>query len=72
MITTDAITTKNNQQEVLTEREVLTHAEAAEYLRMSERALYRAVDKGEVPSVKIGGKRKYRLTVLRWLLEGRA
>ena len=53
-----------------TKQEVLNHPEAAEYLRMSVRALYRAGDKGDVPFVKVGGRRKYSLAKLRRLIEG--
>lgn len=39
--------------------EILTYAEAAAVLKVSERTLYRLVDADEVPSFWLGGNRRF-------------
>jgi len=40
--------------------EVLTTRELAEYLRLSERSIYRLLERGEIPAVKVGGQWRFR------------
>lgn len=44
--------------------EILTHAEAARFLRIGERTLYRLVADGIVPRTLLGGSARYSRTEL--------
>jgi len=48
--------------------EVLTTRELAEYLRLSERSIYRLLERGEIPAVKVGGQWRFlKRAVDEWL-----
>jgi excisionase family DNA binding protein len=44
----------------MSESDLLTPAEAADYLRISERSLRRLVADGSLPATRIGSKRRHR------------
>ena len=49
-------------------REVLTLREVAEYLRMSRSTIYRLVQKGQIPAIKIASQWRFKKGVLdEWL-----
>lgn len=52
-------------------KEVLTPKEAAEYLSVHVRTLYRLVKKGEIPGRKVGGSWRFKKDALDAWLSGR-
>lgn len=47
---------------------VMTTKELAEYLRLSERSVYRLLERGEIPAVKVGGQWRFRKSAVdEWL-----
>lgn len=48
-----------------TEENFLSHKEAAEYLRVSEKALYNLCSLGEIPYFKFGRRNRYLAKALR-------
>ncbi len=58
---------RNPQSEIYV-REVLTPREAAEYLSIHVRTIYRLVKKGEIPGRKVGGSWRFKKDALdEWL-----
>ena len=50
--------------------EILTIREVADYLKVTERTLYRLVQDGEVPGFKVGGSWRFRRGDLeRWITQ---
>lgn len=48
--------------------EVLTTRELAEYLKLSERSIYRLLERGEIPAFKVGGQWRFRKSAVdEWL-----
>src|SRR5690606_11981695 len=48
--------------------EVLTTKQLAEYLKLSERSVYRLLERGEIPAVKVGGQWRFRKSAVdEWL-----
>lgn len=48
--------------------EVLTTRQLAEYLQLSERSVYRLLERGEIPAVKVGGQWRFRKSAVdEWL-----
>ena len=48
--------------------DVMTTRELAEYLRLSERSVYRLLERGEIPAVKVGGQWRFRKSAVdEWL-----
>jgi PTS system nitrogen regulatory IIA component len=48
--------------------ELLTTKQLAEYLQLSERSIYRLLEHGEIPAVKVGGHWRFRKSVVdEWL-----
>lgn len=52
-------------------KEVLTPREAAEYLNVHIRTIYRLAKNGEIPGRKVGGSWRFKKNVLDELLSGR-
>ncbi len=52
-------------------KEVMTPKEAAEYLSVHVRTLYRLVKKGEIPGRKVGGSWRFKKDALDAWLSGR-
>ena len=53
------------------EEEILTIEEAAEYLRMGKRSIYKLAKAGEIPCKKVLNKYRFLKEELRkWVLEG--
>lgn len=52
-------------------KEVLTPKEAAEYLSVHVRTIYRLVKKGEIPGRKVGGSWRFKKDALDAWLSGR-
>ena len=52
------------------ERDVLTVREAADYLRTTPWHLYRLIDKGEVPCVRLGRSLRLSRKVLSMMIDG--
>ncbi len=52
-------------------KEVLTPREAAEYLNVHIRTIYRLAKNGEIPGRKVGGSWRFKKNILDELLSGR-
>ena len=50
--------------------DILTLAEAAELMRVSESTLYKRVQCGDVPAIKCGGWRISKTALLEWVAAG--
>ncbi len=61
---------QNPQSEIYV-REILTPREAAEYLSIHVRTIYRLAKKGDIPGRKIGGSWRFRKDALDQWLSGR-
>lgn len=60
-----------NPQSEFQVREILTPREAAEYLSVHVRTIYRLVKQGEIPGRKIGGSWRFKKETLDEWLSGR-
>jgi excisionase family DNA binding protein len=48
--------------------DLLTTKQLAEYLQLSERSVYRLLDQGDIPALKVGGQWRFRKSALdEWL-----
>jgi excisionase family DNA binding protein len=57
-----------NLQSVIPRREILTPREAADYLSVHVRTIYRLVKHGEIPGRKVGGSWRFKKDALdEWL-----
>ena len=61
---------RNPQSEIYV-REILTPREAAEYLSIHVRTIYRLVKNGEIPCRKVGGSWRFKKDALDEWLSGR-
>jgi len=60
-----------NPQSAIQTREILTPREAAEYLSIHVRTIYRLVKNGEIPCRKVGGSWRFKKDALDEWLSGR-
>lgn len=50
--------------------EILTVREVAEFLKVTERTIYRLASEGQIPSFKVGGSWRFRRTdLVKWMAE---
>lgn len=54
----------------MTEKDILTIREVAEYLRLAEKTVYRYASEGKIPSFKVGGAWRFRKSEIdRWIAQ---
>ncbi len=51
-------------------KDILTIKEVAEYLKITERTLYRLVQEGKIPAFKVGGSWRFQLSDIKaWIAD---
>lgn len=64
----DIQTVRSLTTEEMVEKQVLTSSEAAQFLKVSQKSLYRWLRNGEIPHQKVGGQYRFLKSELaRWL-----